>query len=211
MGRAHTGKLDGSLVYVNGLLEDRTADGMTVDGGFVYVNSLLEDRTADRWGLNECFVDTNGLLVRRRPMVVGVVNVTVVMAIVVLTILNDSLGHTNVLAVTRLITSTVFTLDFINGSVVVLLGDYGLGTVLVMMVVSVGVNFNTSVRIRRASGSEEVIMLAIVFLFASEAVACRVPAPGFKKSKAECGVDLARGGEGEWWKTLQRRKQMGIG
>lgn len=78
-----------------------------------------------------------------------------------------------------------------------LFGDYRLGTVLVM-VVSVGVDFNTSVRIRRASGSGEVIMLAMVFRFVSEAASCRVPAPGFKKSKAECGVDLARGGkEGE--------------
>lgn len=157
MRRAHAREFDGSLVYVNGLLEDRTAD-RTVDGSFVYVDGLLEDRAADR-GVNDGLVDVNGLLVRGRPVVVVMV-VVLVKVTVVMTILNDSFGHTNVLAVTGLIASTVFTLDLVNGTVV-LFGDYRLGAAVVV-VMSVRVDFNTSVRIR-SSGPEKVIMLAMVF------------------------------------------------
>lgn len=137
--------VDGSLVYVNGLFIDRTADGGSFSGSSVYVNSLLEDWTADG-SINDGFVDVNGLLIGRRPVVV-------VMMTVGVAILNNRFGHTNVLAVTGLIASAVFTLDLVNGSKVPL-ADHRLGTVIVVMVVvSVGVDFNTGIRVRRSSGS----------------------------------------------------------
>lgn len=194
MSRSHTRERDGSLVYVNGLLADRTVS-RTVDGGFVDVNGLLKDRTAGRSidgslvyvdglfvdraagrGINDGFVNVNGLLVRGRPVVV-------VMTVVV-TILNDSFGHTNVLAVTRLIASTVFTLDLVNGAVV-LFGDHRLGTVVVV-VVSVGVDFNTSVRIGRSSGSggkSIVVSRGILFGF-EQLLESRPQGPSPKKAQS---------------------------
>lgn len=149
--------VDGSFVDVNGLLEDRAAD-RGVDDSFVYVDSLLEDRAADR-GANGCLVGVNGLLVKGRPMVVMVVLVKVT---VVMTIFNDSFGYANVLAVTGLIASTVFALDLVNGTEV-LFGDYRLGTVMVVTMRSVRFDFNTSIRVRRSSRPEKVTMLAMVF------------------------------------------------
>lgn len=143
---------------MNGLLKGRTADS-AVDSSLVYVNGLLEDRTADR-SVNNGFVNVDGLLVGRS--VVMVVVVMVVMMTVVVTVLNNGFGYAHVFAVTGLITSTIFTLDLVDGRVV-LLGNYGLGTTVVVMVVSVCVNFNTCVRIRRASGSEKPITLAVIF------------------------------------------------
>lgn len=184
VGRSHTRNLDGSLVYLDGLLEDRTAD-RTVDGSLVNVNGLLEDRAANR-GVNDGFVDMDGLLVGRRP---GVVVVTVVVVIVAVTILDNGFGQANVFAVTGLIASTVFTLDLVNGSVV-LFRDHRLRTVVMVMVMSVGVDFNTSVRIRRASGSVGVIMLALIFCLGLKqepawliTTKYRAPTPGSRSSE----------------------------
>lgn len=149
---ADTRRLDGSLVDADGLLEGRSgpavvsvdsgfvyADSLlvggrsavgSVDSGLVYANSLFKRTRAAVCSVNSGFVYTNSLLDNGRSAVVAV---------------DNGLGEVNVLAVAWLVSSTVLTLDLVNGAEVLVVHVV---VVRVMVVVPMSVNLKPSIRVR---------------------------------------------------------------
>lgn len=66
---------------------------------------------------------------------------------------NDSLGHADVLTVAWLVSSTVFTLDLVNGAEILFRKRLVVVMRLVTVMVPVGVDFNMSVRVGGTSWS----------------------------------------------------------
>lgn len=123
--------VNNSLVYADGLFEGGGGSAVgSVDGGLVYADALFDRGLgfAVR-GVDSAFVDTDGLL-EGGPVVM-----------VVVAAVNNSFGCVNVLTVSWLVASTVFTLDLVDGAEVLVV----LVVVRVMRVMVVGpvsVDFN---------------------------------------------------------------------
>lgn len=163
--------LDGGLVDTDGLLDRRT-DAGRLDKGLVDADGLLDhlrtvvvvvmvavdnslghaDVFLDRSGTvatvvraNDGLVDTNGLLDRSGTLVMVVV--------VMVRAVDDSLSYVDLLAVAWLVTSTIFTLDLVDGAQVLLRKRLVVVVGMVTVVVTVDVELNMSVRVRGTSGS----------------------------------------------------------
>lgn len=94
---------------------------------------------------NDSLVDADGLVDDRALVVVMVVRV-------MRRAVNDSLGHADVLTVAWLVSSTVFTLDLVNGAEIFFRKRLVV-VVRLVTVVTVGVDLNMSVRVGGASRS----------------------------------------------------------
>lgn len=132
-------RFDGGLVDANGLLDEVRSVvvvvTMAVDNSLVDTDSLLQDRAlvVMMVAVDNSLVDADSLL-EDRALVVMVVAV------------DNSLGHTNVFTVAWLVSSTIFTLDLVDGAVVLL--RQRLVVAVVMVVIPVKVEFNVRIGVR---------------------------------------------------------------
>lgn len=152
--RIHVRGLDGGFVDADGLLDDLRVVVMVVvavDSSLGHANVLSNgSRTVVAMRINGGLVDADSLLdYLRAVVVVRVVRV----AGGVLRAVDNRLGHTNFLTVAGLVSSTIFTLDLVNGAVVLLRERLVVVVRLVMVVVPVRVDFNKGVRVGRTSWS----------------------------------------------------------
>lgn len=137
-GRADARGLDGGLGHTNVLPERRRADAGSFDGSFGHTDVLLY-RRADAGSVDGGLVDTYGLGENLRSAVGAV---------------DSGLSYADVLTIAGLVSSTVFTLDLVDGAVVLLRQRLVVAVVVVVVVtVPVGVNFNVGVRVRGTSRS----------------------------------------------------------
>lgn len=155
--RIHAGGLDGGFVDADGLLDDLRVVVMVVvavDSSLGHANVLSNgSRTVVAMRTNGGLVDADSLLDYLRAVVV--VRVVRVMRVAggVLRAVDNRLGHTNFLTVAGLVSSTIFTLDLVNGAVVLLRERLVVVVGLVMVVVPVRVDFNKGVRVGGTSWS----------------------------------------------------------
>lgn len=124
--------VDGGLVYADGLLVGSRSAVGSVDSGLVYTNSLLERRSGTAvCSVDSGFVYTNSLLDNGGSAALVVVD--------------NGLGNANVLAVAWLVSSTVLTLDLVNGAELLVVDV--MPVVRVAIVVAVNVKLDMSVRL----------------------------------------------------------------
>lgn len=133
--RANARGLDDGFVDSDGFFNDcGSAVALAVDNGLVYANAFLERR--GNWSAGSC---VNGGLFHTDGFLEGRATVMVRVAAVY-----NGLGDLDVLAVAWLITSTVFTLDLVDGAEVLVV----LVVRRVVVVVPVCVDFNVRINVR---------------------------------------------------------------
>lgn len=128
-GRADARGFDGGLGHTNVFPERGRAETRSFDGSLGHTD-VLPYRRANVGSVDGGFVNTNGLLDNLRSAVGSV---------------DSGLSYADVLTVARLVSSTIFTLDLVDGAVVLLRQRLVVAMVVMVVTVPVGVDLNVGI------------------------------------------------------------------